>query len=283
MRRRPDGRDDGGVLADVIDLLVCPLCTAKIHLEGGSVRCGSGHSFDVARQGYVNMLTRPAGTADTPAMVAARARFLDAGHYAPLARRLARLCAGAEVVADAGAGTGHYLAAALGHGAVGIALDVSKHALRRAARAHPRVGAVVADVWRPLPVGDARVDVLLNVFAPRNAPEFARVLRPGGTLVVVTPGPGHLRPLVERLGLLSVDEDKERRLEESLGGAFTREGEETEEFTLSLGHEEAGAVVGMGPSAWHTRPEELAARIGDLPDPVEVTASFRVSRWTART
>ncbi|MEV4454854.1 putative RNA methyltransferase, partial [Microbispora sp. NPDC049633] len=73
------------MLADVIDHLVCPACGTAIHLADGSVRCARGHSFDVARQGYVNMLTRPAGTADTPAMVAARARFLEAGHYAPLA------------------------------------------------------------------------------------------------------------------------------------------------------------------------------------------------------
>ncbi|MEV5743628.1 putative RNA methyltransferase [Microbispora rosea] len=273
--------DDGRVLADVIDHLVCPACRTAVHLAEGSVRCAHGHSFDVARQGYVNMLTRPAGTADTPAMVAARARFLEAGHYAPLAGRLARLCEGAAVVADAGAGTGYYLAAALGDAAAGIALDVSKHALKRAARAHPRIGAVVADVWRPIPVGDDRVDVLLNVFAPRNAEEFARVLRPGGSLVVVTPGPGHLSPLVERLGLLSVDEDKDRRLEDTLGGRFARVGEETEEIALSLGHDEVGAVVGMGPSAWHTRPEELAAKIDALPDPVPVTASFHITRWTA--
>ncbi|GGO13372.1 rRNA (guanine-N1)-methyltransferase [Microbispora rosea subsp. aerata] len=268
------------MLADVIDHLVCPVCGTAIHLTGGAVRCARGHSFDVARQGYVNMLTRPAGTADTPAMVAARARFLEAGHYDPLARRLAAVCAGAAVIADAGAGTGHYLAAALGDDAVGIALDVSKHALKRAARAHPRIGAVVADVWRPLPIRDGVVDVLLNVFAPRNAEEFARVLRPGGALIVVTPGPGHLRPLVERLGLLTVDEDKDRRLEETLGGAFARTDEETEEITLSLGHDEVEAVVGMGPSAWHTDPEELAARIGELPDPVPVTAAFRITRWT---
>ncbi|MBX6382671.1 MAG: methyltransferase domain-containing protein [Microbispora sp.] len=267
------------MLADVIDHLVCPACREALRLTGGSVGCARGHSYDVARQGYVNMLSRPAGTADTPAMVAARARFLEAGHYAPLTRRLARLCAGAAVVADAGAGTGHHLAAALGPGAVGIAIDVSKHALKRAARAHPRIGAVVADVWRPLPVGDARVDVLLNVFAPRNAEEFARVLRPGGCLIVVTPGPGHLSPLVGRLGLLSVDEDKDRRLEDTLGTRFTRVAEETEEIALRLGHEEVEAVVGMGPSAWHTRPEELAAKIAALPDPVPVTASFHITRW----
>ncbi|MBP2707456.1 methyltransferase domain-containing protein [Microbispora sp. RL4-1S] len=271
------------MLADVIDHLACPVCRAGLRLDGGSVRCERGHGFDVARQGYVNLLTGSAapGTADTPAMVAARAEFLDAGHYDPLVVRLRELCAGAALVVDAGAGTGHYLAGALGPDAAGVALDVSKHALRRAARAHPRIGAVVADVWRPLPLRDGRADVLLNVFAPRNAAEFARVLRPGGLLVVVTPAPGHLRPLVERLGLLKVDEDKDRRLGETLGDHFVRTRQEIEEIGLTLGHREAEAVVAMGPSAWHTSPERLAAAVHDLPDPVRVTASFQISTWRA--
>ncbi|ETK34706.1 putative RNA methyltransferase [Microbispora sp. ATCC PTA-5024] len=271
------------MLGDVIDHLICPVCGAGLRLDAGSARCAHGHAFDVARQGYVNMLTGSAipGTADTPAMVASRAAFLEAGHYRPLAVRLRELCAGAGVVADAGAGTGHYLAGALGEGAVGIALDVSKHALKRAARSHPRVGAVVADVWRALPVRDGAADVLLNVFAPRNAPEFARILRPDGLLVVVTPAPGHLSPIVERLGLLRVDEDKERRLEDTLGEDFAPAGREDVEIALDLDHKAAEAVVGMGPSAWHTRPAEVAALIAELPDPVRVTASFRIGTWRA--
>ncbi|MEZ0076574.1 putative RNA methyltransferase [Planotetraspora sp. GP83] len=274
------------MLDDVIAYLLCPVCGGRPSLAEGTVRCERGHSFDVARQGYVSLLTGSAApaTADTPSMVAARADFLDAGHYAPLADRLAGLCAAASVVADAGAGTGYYLARALGVSggtagqAVGIALDVSKHALKRAARAHPRIGAVVADVWRPLPVRDGCVDVLLNVFAPRNAAEFARILRPGGSLVVVTPAEDHLHPLVERLGLLSVDEEKERRLEETLGGRFAKAVQDVEEITLTLGHKAVGAVVGMGPSAWHTG-TAIADKIRELPDPVRVRASFRITRW----
>lgn len=273
------------MLTDVIDYLICPVCGAVPFLAEGSVRCERGHTFDVARQGYVNMLTGATtpGTADTPAMVASRAEFLAAGHYAPLARRLAELAADAKVVADAGAGTGHHLAEVLDAGsAVGVALDVSKHALKRAARAHPRIGAVVADVWRGLPVRDHCVDVLLNVFAPRNAAEFARILRPDGTLLVVTPTAAHLRPLVAMLGLLSVDEDKDRRVEETLGGRFAKAVQETTEIKLTLGRAAVAAVVGMGPSAWHTRADELAERIAGLPDPVEVTASFQITQWVVR-
>jgi 23S rRNA (guanine745-N1)-methyltransferase len=223
-------------------------------------------------------------------MVAARARFLSEGHYAPLAERLAELAAAGEgpareVIADAGAGTGHYLAHLLtartgaGADAAGIALDVSKHALKRAARAHERIGAVVTDLWRPLPLRDDSVDMLVNVFAPRNSPEFARVLKPGGKLIVVTPGPGHLGELVDRLGLLSVDEDKDRRLAGTLGGHFAQAARATLTTELSLRHEAVEAVVGMGPSAWHLDPATLRREIAELPEPLAVHASFRLTTW----
>nr|BFE85386.1 rRNA (guanine-N1)-methyltransferase [Planobispora longispora] len=185
------------------------------------------------------------------------------------------------MILDAGAGTGHYLARVLDGlpYAAGIALDVSKHAIRRAARAHVRLGAVVADVWRPLPVRGGSADVLLNVFAPRNGAEFARVLRRDGTLIVVTPTSRHLEPLVERLSLLSVDESKERRVAESLSGHFTEAGWSALEFPMSLDHAAVEAVVGMGPSAWHVDPEALRRRIAELPEIGEVLASFRMSTF----
>lgn len=187
-------------------------------------------------------------------------------------------------MADAGAGTGHYLARVLDElpGAVGVALDVSKHAIRRAARAHPRLGAVVADVWRPLPLRGDTIDVLLNVFAPRNGAEFARVLRSDGELVVVTPTSRHLVPLVERLGLLSVDESKERRMAESLSEHFVETGRSTHEFEMTLGHDAVRAVVGMGPSAWHTDKEVMWRKIQELPEMSLVEASFRMSIFKRR-
>ncbi|MEU9837189.1 putative RNA methyltransferase [Streptosporangium sp. NPDC048047] len=275
-------------LTDVVEHLICPVCGDGLGLGDRVLRCPRGHAFDVARQGYVSLLTgsQAPGTADSAAMVAARDSFLGAGHFAPLVEAVAAACrtgtgaaADVRVVVDAGAGTGHYLAGALDRlpGAVGIALDVSKNAIRRAARAHPRLGAVVADVWRPLPVRDGAADVILNVFAPRNGPEFARVLGPGGTLVVVTPTPRHLRPLVGRLGLLSVDEDKERRVAASLGDRFTEAERSVHEFEMALGRAAVEAVVGMGPSAWHTDPENMHHEIAKLPETNYVTASFRMS------
>jgi len=236
------------VLTDVVDLLACPLCAGDLGLADGSLRCPAGHSFDIARQGYVNLLAGDArpGTADSADMVQARADFLGAGHYAPLAAVLASRCHGRVV--DAGAGTGYYLSAALAEAEIGLALDISKFAARRAVRAHPRLGAVVADLWRDLPVRTGAADVLLNVFAPRNGSEFHRVLAPSGTLIVVTPTSKHLASVVQALGLVTVDARKESRVADSLGEAFALADREVVEIPLSLNPDEVMTLVGMGPS-----------------------------------
>ncbi|MEV7599980.1 putative RNA methyltransferase [Kitasatospora sp. NPDC089797] len=292
------------MLQDIERYLACPHCAQALARHQRSLRCPAGHSFDLAKQGYVSLLAGDAhtGTGDTAEMVAARADFLAAGHYRPIADALAEAAAastastasaaseaveataGADtegLVVDLGAGTGHYLAHVLDAlpGRVGAALDISKYALRRAARAHPRIGAVVCDAWRPLPLGDASTDLMLNVFAPRNGPEIRRVLRPGGTLLLVSPTSNHLRQLVAALGLLSVDEEKQRRIDEKLGPYLTPVDQRSVEFTLRLSGQDVRTVVGMGPSAWHTDPERLAAALAELPEPVEVTASVTVARY----
>jgi 23S rRNA (guanine745-N1)-methyltransferase len=206
------------MLADVLPLLCCPLCGRSLEEKAAAASCPTGHSFDIARQGYLGLLPGDAqlGSADTAEMVAARERFLSSGHFNPLADALAAeagraLADGPDgAVLDLGAGTGFDLSRLLERlpGRPGLALDLSKAALRRAARAHERVGAVAADAWRPLPVRDEALALALSVFAPRDGGELARVLKPGAALIVATPTDRHLIELVEGLGLLSVDDRK---------------------------------------------------------------------------
>lgn len=281
---------DGWMLADALPYLCCPICAGDLVCEERAVRCTAGHAFDIARQGYAGLLTGNAhtGTADTAAMVAARAAFLDGGHFAPLAALIAERAAerapDTGCVLDAGAGTGYYLGAVLDRlpGRPGIALDISKHALRRAARAHPRIGALTWDVWRPLPVRTGVASVLLDVFAPRNGAEFHRVLRPDGILVVATPAVGHLGELVGPLGLLTVDPRKSDRLADTMGRRFAPAGTWPLEIPLRLTHAEVASLVAMGPSAWHTDPEVLRTRISALAEPVTVTAAFEVRVFDVR-
>lgn len=278
------------MLDDVLLALACPVCAEPLARTERAVRCTRGHAFDVARQGYLSLLSGRGGpgTGDTAAMVAARAAFLDAGHFGALSAALADAARAAAqppgVVLEVGAGTGHHLAGVLDalpqH--AGLALDVSKPALRRAARAHPRVGAVAADAWGRLPVRSGAVDVVLDVFAPRNGAEWHRVLRPGGAAVVATPAPEHLAELVGTLGLLTVDERKEERLAASLGAWFEEAAATRVELPMRLDRAGVRAVVAMGPSARHLDPATLDARVAALPEPVEVTGAVVVRRLVRR-
>ncbi|MFY1598086.1 putative RNA methyltransferase [Micromonospora sp. WMMD737] len=283
----------------IVDRLRCPVCAEPLTevATGGTraLRCPRRHSFDLARQGYVNLLAgRAPHAGDTAEMVAARADFLAAGHYDPISAALAAAATQAvrhvaearadgayPLVVDAGAGTGRHLAAVLAAlpDAAGLALDVSKPALRRAARAHPRAAAALADTWQRLPLADAGTAVLLNVFAPRNGAEFHRVLDPAGALLVVTPAEDHLTELVGALGLLRVDPAKADRVAESLGGHFTPGASTLHRRELALTGPEVATLVGMGPSAWHTDPAGLAARVAALAEPVRVTVAVRLTTW----
>ena len=172
-------------------------------------------------------------------------------------------------------------------GARGIAIDASPAALRRAARAHERAAAVGADAWKPLPLRDGIASIVLSVFAPRNASEIARVLAPPasgrarGALLAVTPTTRHLHELVGPLGLLTVPDDKEDRLDAQLAGDFELAERRTIEHAMFLTRDECAQLVRMGPSAWHVDERSVAERLATLPDPLTVTASMTLSRYAA--
>ncbi len=273
-------------LADVASALRCPHCGAGLRVEDRALRCANRHAFDVARQGYVNLLTGDAraGTADTAAMVAARGAFLDAGHYRPISAAVAEAVSAVAadgVVAEIGSGPAHHLAAALDAAPerAGVAVDVSVHAARRAARAHPRAAAVVADAWHGLPLRDGSAAALLHVFAPRNGAEAARVLAPNGAVIVVTPEAGHLAGLRERVGLLSVGGRKAQRLQDAFGPHLRRACERHIRYELALDRDAARDLAVMGPSGHHLDSGEVAARLADVPEPLRVPVDVRLSVW----
>jgi 23S rRNA (guanine745-N1)-methyltransferase len=278
------------LLAEVVAALVCPVCGADLSPQPAALRCAGGHSFDLARQGYLNLLGglgRGARNADAPAAVAARVNFLTLGHFAPVAAELAaqaeRFRPGGLVV-DAGSGPGYYLAAVLEAvpDAVGLAIDSSVSALRRAARVHPRAAALGWDLTEPLPLRDAAAGIVLNVFAPRNAAEYARVLRPDGHLLVVVPGPGHLGELVESLDLIGVDAAKPERLAATLEPFFEPVGDHPVAYHLELTRDQVRSVVAMGPNAAHLSGEVLAGRVAHLPERSRVRVDAHVRAYRRR-
>lgn len=274
------------VLAGVVDILICPHCGGDLRENGASLICSRGHTANVARQGYASLLGSRSGThtADSAEMLAARDRVLSGGLFQPVADaigeevREAALDRVEGVVVDLGTGTGWYLASVLEAlpGRVGLGIDNSKYAARRAAKAHPRAGAVVADIWDGIPVKSGAAALVLDVFSPRNGEEIERIRAKGGNLIVVTPTNDHLKELTEPFGLISVDPDKEERLERTLGDTGTSGEARLVEWKMRLSPGEVLDLIGMGPNAGRIGQEKLDALAGGLPDLSEVTGSVRV-------
>ena len=257
----------------------------------------SGHSYDVAKQGYVT-LAAGAGLkhkGDDMDMVNARETYLAMGHFAPFVEAVtgavqdgldsASLAESTPAsLLEVGAGTGYYLAHTLDSiaEARGVGLDISPYAAKHLAKCHPRVGAVVADVWERLPIQDESVDAISVVFAPRNPAEFQRVLAPGGQVIVLTPGAGHLDELREPLGILGVEEGKVERMYEQAEGFLEQAADPVDiSFPIELDKASVAAQVGMSPSARHISAGELAERMAALPPTLTVTARARLDRLRA--
>jgi 23S rRNA (guanine745-N1)-methyltransferase len=268
--------------------LLCPVCGNALERTDAVYRCTLRHSFDRSRHGYVDLLPHGHGrsnrTGDTGAMIDARHRFLDAGHYAPLRQRLADIAAmivsGRErpVILDAGCGDGYYLQG-VRTGVAGdvccYGLDISPAALRAAARRCGDCTFFLNDVTHRICMPDGTVDCTLDVFAPRNSAELARVLAPGGRLLVVVPGPEHLRQIAHVLPV-SVPAGK---LDSTVAALpdFRLETHAKVEFNMALGIEDVVDLGIMGPSGHHRSADEIRAALkADDGIPYEVTASFEL-------
>lgn len=238
------------MIADVVDLLCCPRCGAALQLPTPAVLgCPSGHRFDIARQGHANLLDRPAPVnADTASMVQARERHLARGQHDAVRQQLVERSGGS--VLDAGCGPGWYLTALPDRTRV-IGHDLSVAAARRAAKAHPRTGALVTDLRRPWPVADHSVDTVWSVFAPRPMGEFVRVLRPGGSVLVVLPAPDHLAELVSTGLVIGQHAAKEERLLEQFAAEFEPVDRQVWRVSVEATPEVVADIVAMGPSAHH--------------------------------
>lgn len=180
---------------------------------------------------------------------------------------------------DLGGGPGWYAARLLDGcpGAVGLTLDSSSYAARAAARAHPRLASVVADTWSTLPLRSGAFDVVTCVFAPRNSPEFGRILAPDGLLLVVSPEPDHLCEVREPLALTAVAEDKQTRLAEQLATSGLRViGSIVVRRSMTLTHQDLLHLALMGPTAFHADEATMRERIAQLPSAYDVTCAVSV-------
>jgi 23S rRNA (guanine745-N1)-methyltransferase len=276
--------------------LRCPNCFQDLSaIDDRVYGCAAGHRYDRARQGYLTLLPprAPRTIGDDREMLAARSALLDGGAYSPIATAIADVVStvpprtpGATLrIADLACGTGYYSATitrAVPDAAILLA-DRSPEAVRISLRALPAATGVVLDLWRPLPIRDGVVDVALNVFAPRNGAEFARVIAPNGRLVVAVPGDTHLQELRRGGAVLDVPAGKADRVGEQLAAfGFEQASTTSIHYLLETDAATRGLLIGMGPSAHHADSLSSANASGDARTDVTVAVDLLVfARATA--
>ena len=283
---RPDQHHTGLAISAIIPSLEgtaawlrCPRCSLDLAATGElTLGCLNGHRFDANKRGYLNTVDSSRGILGDPRpILEARAAFLALGHYEPIAELIASgLPDTAPLsIVDSGCGTGYYLQSALDArpGATALALDVSAAAVAISVAATGASG-VVADVWRPLPIRTGIADAVLCVFAPRNSAEFARVLSPGGRLLVITPRQNHLMELRDAGQVIGIQADKVDALDATLATDFTLLSRVRREYTRELDVAARTLVATMGPTGHHELERVTAGG--------QVTIAVDLSVYTAR-
>ncbi len=249
----------------------CPLCHQSLFLDQRTYRCDNNHQFDLAKEGYVNLMPahhkRSKDPGDNKEMIQARRTFLNAEYYVPMRQRVAELLQALPLsnepkVLDIGCGEGyytHFFDAQLQpinndiqvHG-----LDISKAAIRYAAKRYSRFNEkgnsqfCVASSHR-LPFPDHSIDAIVRIYAPCKAEELNRVIKETGSIVTVTPGARHLYQLRDRIydGVRLHSEDAER-----IEG-FELISEEKVSYLMKLTSGHAYDLLQMTPFAWKATDE----------------------------
>ena len=286
---------------------VCPVCREELAGAEGHVACNRNHTFDIAKQGYVNLLTdaqrRSRQPGDTKEMVDARRRFLASGAYDRISDAVAHVVQRAGTAAasrwpgacprlvDIGCGEGHHtrrIDDRLRSGAGGLdpveleiaGIDVSKPAVAIASRAHPSASYAVASA-ADIPLADESVDIAVNIFGPVLAEELARVVRRAGIVVIAHPGPVHL----SALRALVYEDPRPHEIKDPLRHAserFARVGTMTVTFPVVVDDGElAMDLFAMTPYRWHARPDiaALLTAAAESPDGFRTQADVIVSTY----
>lgn len=239
-------------------MLCCPICMAPLERVEKSLRCPGGHSYDIARQGYVNLLPvqqkHSLQPGDTREQVLARRAFLESGTYRPIAQAVCRLAQtyARGPVLDVGCGEGYYavqVAQALDAPLIG--LDISKEAVRCAAGKYKNAQWICGTAAH-LPIADESMGLVMSLFALTVPGEFARVLRPGGHFLQVLAAQDHL------LGLKGIiypevfhqEKDTCPRLP-----GFTLLRSEPVRFSFTVRDAQVGNLLSMTPHFWRVSAE----------------------------
>ncbi|ATG77414.1 putative RNA methyltransferase [Pseudoalteromonas sp. 1_2015MBL_MicDiv] len=257
----------------------CPLCNHALLKTDSTLRCANNHSFDVAKEGYVNLLPVQQKNSKQPGdsleMVQARRAFLERGYYGFLQENLSDIISNisANTIIDLGCGEGFYTQAiASKTNAVVYGVDISKSAVKYAAKRYSNCNFSVASISQA-PFESQFADVLVSVFAPLFEQELERLANQNATLVVASPGPCHLKELKSYI-YSKVNEHTE--ISSPKGFQKSEQALLTEHVALSF--TDIKDLIMMTPFAWKFRPEhwETLREKGEH----TVTLSFYITQFT---
>ena len=250
-------------------MYLCPLCQQPLLLTDNHYQCANRHSFDLAREGYVNLLPvqqkNSKDPGDNKAMMQARRSFLQAGWYAPLAKAVTTMLAPlpAHSILDLGCGEGYYTAfikqARPQSQLYGV--DISKSAIKFAAKANRDIQFSVASAYQ-LPFADNSFDAIVRIYAPSKASELQRLVKTGGYLLTVTPGPQHLVQIKQAVyDSVRLHDDAVAQID-----GFAHSKRQRLQFTLHFNRsEDVLALVQMVPLAWKFSAEQKQQFAEGLP------------------
>lgn len=249
----------------------CPICSSPLSQNGREFRCRAKHTFDIAKEGYVNLLPankkRSHNPGDNGEMISARGRFLGAGYYQPLAKDLVTLVGAPHRLADLGCGQGYFTAAFCGLGQEVYGLDISKEAVRVACK-QAQARFVVASTLQ-LPFLGEIFDAVTVIMAPTST-DIPRVLKKGALLYRVLPGENHLVELRE----LAYRDVWGHKLPPMKIDGLKNMGCERVTFENNLGSDALVDLIAMTPMQFRTT-QEFRQQVAQL-EQLCVTADFRI-------
>lgn len=269
-------------------IFICPVCSGSLQKNGSSLSCDKNHSYDISREGYVNLLLANQKASkepgDSPEMLRARRSFLNSGYYRRLAENVGERIikhideTGKDVkILDAGCGEGYYSdhisrIPSISSRAVICGIDVSREGVKLSAKRKNNIQWGVASV-HSIPLHDKSINIILNIFAPHDADEFSRITADDGILISVIPGPEHLKGLKEEL--------YETVTKHSNGipgiAGFTVSSTESlkYEFTV-IWPQIKSDLLKMTPYYWRTKPGRIQA-LEKSPAPLTTLADFSIT------
>ncbi|XZW41235.1 putative RNA methyltransferase [Acinetobacter baumannii] len=264
--------------------LMCPVCRQRLELASKTWRCEQGHSYDIAKQGYVNLHVvqhkHSKNPGDTPESVDARRAFLQGGYYQPLQQAVVHLLKDlkAKMVLDIGCGEGYYTSAMQQVVEQCIGVDIAKNAVQRAAKLNDKVTWVVG-TGATLPVIDQSMDVCTSLFSPIPQTEILRVLKDDGYLIVVTPATDHLYAMREAL-FEQVNPHTPQKFVEQLQDLFELKEQQVIDAPLVLDQQALKNLIAMTPYAYKASPERRMQL--EQKAHLQMTASFQIYLFQKR-